>query len=365
MKRLLVIVSSMNKGGAETFLMKIYRNFNREQYQMDFCIMSEKISAYEEEIKNLGAKVYHITEKTVSLTKCMRQIKNIVKENQYKHVLRVNQHSLSVLDLLAAKSGGAKVLAMRSSNADSGSGISRILHKMFIFLPKVVPNVRFAPSTEAAEYTFGKNCIKNGKACLLHNAVDINEYKYSEAKRKKIRNEFDLGNKFVVGHIGRFNHQKNHMFLLEIFAEYLKINPNSVLMLVGTGNLKDNILDKADLLGIRDKIILTGVRGDVPALLSAMDIQVFPSFYEGMPNTIIEAQCASLPCIISDTITKEADITGLVKYMSLDMSASEWAKEIEIKHEQNFARTDMSDCFIKNKYDIDSVTKEFEKLIFA
>lgn len=365
MKRLLVIVCGMNRGGAETFLMKIYRNLDKTKYQMDFCVMSSEIGAYEKEAKALGANIYHITEKSVNLVKCMKQIMQIVRKGEYKYVMRVNQHSLSTLDLIAAKAGGAKILAMRSSNADSGSKKSRMLHNLFKFLPKIVPNVKFAPSTEAAEYTFGKNCIKKGKAFLLHNALDIDEFKYDEEKRNAVRAEFNVRDKYIVGHVGRFNKQKNHDFLLDIFAEYLKLNSNAVLLLVGGGELEADIRNKIKSLGIEDKVIIAGVRKDVSALMSAMDIQVFPSFYEGMPNTIIEAQCSGLPCVVSDTITSEADITGLVKYLPLDMSAAKWAKETEKYANEHAVREDMSKCFKENKYDIDSVTREFENKIFG
>ena len=163
MKRLLCIISCMNTGGAETFLMKMFRNIDRKQYMMDFCVISKE-NYYEEEIKQLGGKMFYIPLKSKYPVKSFNAIRRIVKENNYNYVIRVNEHSLSTIDLLAAKSGGAKVLAMRSSNASSGSKISVSLHKMFIFLPKIIPNVKFAPSKLAAKYTFGKKCIENNNS---------------------------------------------------------------------------------------------------------------------------------------------------------------------------------------------------------
>ena len=354
----------MNAGGAETFLMKLYRRLDKSKYQMDFAIGSTDEGFYDSEIQKAGGKIYHITPKSAGVWKNFNDIKRIVKENGYGYVMRISQNSLSALELLAAKLGGAKVTAFRSSNSDTSTGRKKdeFVHKMCRFMPRKFADVRIAPSTEAAEFMFGKNCIKNRKAVILHNAVDLNTYNYSEVSRKKIREEFGATEKTVIGHIGRFTAQKNHDFLLEVFSEYTKTNENSLLMLVGCGELESAIREKAASLNIRDKVIFTGVRSDVPSLLSAMDAFVFPSFYEGMPNTVIEAQATGLPCIISDRVTKEADITGLVKFMPLE-APKQWAEEIDrvivAKRETPI------DNFRKNRYDIESVAGQFTNLIFA
>ena len=166
----------------------------------------------------------------------------------------------------------------------------------------------------------------------------------------------------MVGHIGRFMTQKNHAFLLDIFNQIYTQNNNAVLLLVGTGELQAQIKEKIKALGLEKNVIFTGVRSDVPQLLSAMDVFVFPSFYEGMPNTVIEAQATGLPCVIADTITSEADITGLVKYLSLSDSADKWAETaFELAKSE---RKDTKEEFIKNKYDIESVAQEFVRLVF-
>lgn len=361
-KRLLCIVSSMDTGGAETFLMKIYRNLNREKYQMDFCVSSDRKGAYDDEILSLGGKIHHSALKKDGIFKAFNSIKKTVKENNYKYVIRVNEHSLSVIDLIAAKCGGAKILAMRSSNAGSPKKISKFLHKAFKFLPKFVPDVKIAPSTEAAEYTFGKNSVKNGKVTLLHNAICVDDFLFSEENRKKHRDELNLDGKFVIGHIGRFSAQKNHSFLLDIFSEICKLDNTAHLVLVGKGELEEQIKEKAKTLGISDCITFTGVRSDVNELLSAFDVNVFPSFYEGMPNTVIEAQASGLNCVISDTITKEANITGLVSYLSLNDDAKIWAKKaLTFKGAK---RNNEKNAFVKSGYEIKTVAKEFENLIF-
>lgn len=364
MKRLLCIVGGMNAGGAETFLMKVYRQLDKSKYQMDFAVGAKEKGFYDDEILMMGGKIYHISPKSEGLFKNFGEIKKIVAENNYTCVLRTSQHSLSALELYAAKKGGATVRAFRSSNSNTTSASKKdlLLHKMCGFMPKIYANVRLAPSTEAAEFMFGNKCVKNNKVSILHNAVDLSVFRYDVDKRAEIRGELGVENNVVIGHVGRFNSQKNHSFLLDVFAKMKTKEPRAVLVLVGKGELEQPIKEKIETLGLSDSVIFTGVRSDVPALLSAMDVFVFPSFYEGMPNTVIEAQATGLPCIIADTITREADITGLVKYMSLGETADAWA-DVALSA-ISVERADTRQKFIDNKYDIDSTVKYFTELVF-
>ena len=364
MKKLLCIVGSLNQGGAETFLMKILRKIDRSKYMIDFCVMRNEIGEYEEEIKELGGKIYHITPKSQNPARCFFEIKSIVKLGRYENVMRVNEHSLSTVDLIAAKFGGAKKLIMRSSNADSGSKKSKFLHKLFNFLPRWIPNVKIAPSKKAAEYTFGKQNVKKGKVAFLQNGLAVDDFTFNELVRQNLRKELNLEDKFVVGHIGRFQKQKNHKFLIDVFKEILKKKENACLMLVGgNGELLEQTKEYVNQLGLENKVLFLGNRSDVPKLLSAFDVLVFPSLFEGMPNVVIEAQAAGLPCLISDTITPEADITGLVKYLSLEKPANEWAEEA-ISHSACFERKCYKEDFIAAGYDVEAVVEKFINLVF-
>lgn len=366
MKRLLCIVGKMDVGGAETFLMKIYRNVDRKNYQMDFAV-SEK-GYYDDEIKIMGGKVYYIHPKTVSVFKNFIDIVSLVKKNKYKYVMRISQHSLSGLELIAAKIGGAKIRVFRSSNSNttSTSKLNQILHKGCIFMPRYFANIKIAPSTEAAEFMFGKKYVKDKKVILLHNALDLNIYKFNSKLREKIRNEFYIKNNLVIGHIGRFNKQKNHKFLIDVFAEILKRKPDSILMLIGKGEMKEKIEEQIIKLGIDKSVIFTGVRDDVPELLCAMDIFIFPSLYEGMPNTVIEAQATGLPCVIADTITREAGITDLVHYKSLQYSPREWSEDVlSYCNRDNKNRELYSEQLKAAGYDINDCAKKFIEIIFG
>lgn len=361
MKRLLCITANMNAGGAETFLMKIYRTLDRTKYQMDFCVSSNE-NYYGNEIKDLKGRIYVIPAKSKHPLKSFYCIAKIVKENKYQYVMRVNEHSLSVIDLIAAKFGGAKRLIMRSSNSSSDGKLSRFLHNVFKFLPKYVPDVKIAPSKLAAKYTFGSKNVDNNRVVILNNGLDIKQFSFSEINRDMLRTQLNLENRFVVGHVGRFNEQKNHIFLLQVFQQILKLRNDAVLLMIGEGYLLDSIKQKAKEMRIFDKCIFTGVRSDVNQLLSAMDVFVFPSLYEGMPNTVIEAQVSGLPCIVSDSITKECNVSGLVKFNSLNDSANNWAKEAIEFCNNNRLKT--VDIMYNKGYDINDVTQKFTKLIF-
>ncbi len=362
MKRLLCIVSAMNTGGAETFLMKMYRSLDREKYQMDFCVNSDE-NFYEQEILKMGGKIYKISAKSQNVLKWHQELKQVVHENGYQYVIRVCEHSLAALDLLVAREGGAKQLIMRSSNTGSGGKITTVVHRCFRFLPQTVPTVKLAPSTEAAEYTFGKGCIGRGEAFLLHNAIDTSVYCFDENGRERLRKEMGLEDKFVVGHVGRFNQQKNHAFLIDVFQELHNRNPQARLVLVGKGELEQAVRQKVCALGLEEYVIFTGVRQDIPQLLSAFDVFLFPSLYEGMPNTVIEAQATGLPCVISDTITQQARITDLIRFCSLQSSVLTWADACLKVTSVNRAK--YSNTLIEAGYDISAVVPQFVKWTFG
>lgn len=364
MKRVLCLISGMNAGGAETFLMKVYRRLDKTKYQMDFCINATDKCFYEDEIISHGGKIYRITPKSESIRNFRKQLFDIVKSNRYMYVLRITSNAFGFMDLKIAHKAGAMVCAARSSNSsDGGSMKSRIAHVLGRLLYGRYVNVRIAPSDLAAKYTFGNKAYKNGSVNILHNAIDTDVYGFDAQGRTNIRAELKIsGNTTVIGHVGRFMAQKNHLFLIDVFSEYVKKNENSLLLLVGGGELEGEIRKRAAERGVADRIVFTGVRSDIPALFSAMDVFVFPSFYEGMPNAVIEAQATGLPCVISDRITREADITGLVDYLPLGDAAA-WAEHISSMPLPVLRKTPYRE-FSEKCYDIETVCKEFVRLIF-
>ena len=356
MKRLLCIVGAMNVGGAETFLMKIYRTIDREKYQFDFCVAKKEKNDYEDEINSLGGKMYRITPKTQGFFKNFNDIKRIVKENKYEYVIRISQNSMSAIELFAAKLGGAKKIVFRSSNTSvHGGTLEKICHKLFKPIANIISNVKIAPSKEAAKFMFGRR-----KYYQINNGLDLDKFSFSDDKRKKYRNEFDVQDDVkVIGHVGRFTFQKNHKFLIDVFSEYQKLNSNSELWLFGTGELEDETKEYAKN---NKRIRFMGLRKDINEIYSAMDCFVFPSLFEGMPNTVIEAQTSGLHCLVSDTITKDCNISDNVEFLSLNNNAEEWAKRIVFI--SNEERKEKTKLIKDNKYDIIDVANEFINIIF-
>ncbi len=362
MKRLLCIVNAMDAGGAETFLMKVYRALDKSKYQIDFCVSSETPGFYDEEIQASGGRFFFVPHKSVDPIGNFIGIYKLVKSENYMSVMRMSAHALSTLDLLAAKMAGAKKVILRSTSTQNDGG--RFLHSVFAFMPKIVPNVKIAPSVAAAEFTFGRRAVADGKVNIINNAIPLDKYTFSEQIRYSIRKEYGIENKFVIGNIGRFFAEKNHLFLIDIFAEVIKKNQNAVLMLVGDGELRAKIEEKIDKLGLQKYVILTGVKSNVNELLMAMDVIAFPSLYEGMPNAIIEAQATGLNCVISSTITKEANITGCVKYVALDENAAKWAEIISRNRTINDRSTNVN--ILKQKgYDILDVANQFADIVYC
>lgn len=364
MKRVLCIINTMNTGGAETFLMKVFRALDRTKYQMDFCVNVEK-NFYDKEICELGGKIFYIPPKSNGIKTFKKNLSELIKREKYEYVLRITSNAAGFLDLKIAKKAGAKICSARSSNSSDGLGVkAKMIHRLGRFLYEKYVDVKFAPSDLAAEYTFGKKSIKQRKALILNNGIDLDVFRYYSEERDKLRKELKIDDKIVVGHIGRFMEQKNHSFLLDVFREIKDKEKNAVLLLIGgNGDLEASVKEKVELLGINDSVIFAGIRSDIPQILSAMDVFVMPSFYEGMPNTVIEAQATGLHCVISNTITKQANITGIVQYLSLDDSAQVWAKKVlELVRKP---RVDTRQFFIENNYDILSVAVQFTKLVFG
>lgn len=365
MQRLLCLVSAMDPGGAETFLIKIYRQLDREKYQMDFCVNKQAKGFYEEEIERLGGRIYRIPSKSENLLGFKNQLYNIVNKNKYQHVMRITSNAMGFMDLKIAKEAGANVCIARSSNSSDGGSIkSRIMHVLGQFMFDRYVDVKIAPSDLAAEYTFGKKKYRNGDVVILHNALDLNIYRFDREGRKRVRAELNIADDIkLIGHIGRFSKQKNHEFLIEIYREIHKKNNKTKLLLVGNGELEMQIKKLVHQYGLDNDIVFAGIRSDIPQILSAIDAFVFPSYYEGMPNTLIEAQATGLPCIIADTITRSADVTNNVTYLSLNALPEEWAINVLNKERKNSA--DIKKMMQQKGYDITEVVSKFLSVCFS
>lgn len=354
MIRILQIVGTMHPGGIENFIMNLYEKIDREKFQFDFVVHLRKENDHTEQIKKLGGNVYEIPRLTKDPIGSLSMLYKIVKKNKYQIVIRHTANALVAPQLLAAKMAGAKTICHSHNETDPQA----LLHKIGKVLMKLVTDKRLACSQKAGEWMFDKKEFR-----VIHNAINVNKFVYSEEKAGKVRDEFSLQDKHVYGHIANFRESKNHMFLLEVYKEIAKLDDKAVFFCLGEGELRQEIEKKIKELSLEDRVILTGIRHDVENFMSCMDVLIFPSFFEGLPLTLIEAQIAALPAIISDTITKEVIITdGLVTMESIKDKPEIWAKKaLELlKDGKVQSRQCQREAIRKAGYDMDELVKWYE-----
>lgn len=324
--RILHIVPNMNSGGLENLIMNIYRNIDRSKVQFDFLVHYQQRGFFDDEIEKLGGKIYRFSfREDHRLFKYRKELNQFFSTHQEYKVVHAHMASLGFIYLKIAKQHGVPVRIAHSHGTSYLKTLKGYLKFLTFKLIKYQANVYFACSTEAGRYLFGQK----RKFTIIPNAIDMQRFDYNEKVRKEVRSELMLdNNQFVIGNIGRFNLQKNHTFLLAIFSEIVKKKSDSILLLVGKGELEDEIKEKVKLLGLEEKVKFLGLRKDVERLYQAMDVFLMPSLFEGLPLTGIEAQASKLTCYFSDTITKEVVISDHVQFLSLMVKAGEWAESI-------------------------------------
>lgn len=329
MIRVLQVLGKTNLGGAESRIMDLYRHMDREQVQFDFLVHYREKGYFDDEIKELGGEIYYLPSfRVYNYFSYKKACRCFFEEHSEFAAVHGHMTSTAAIYLPEAKRVGIPltIAHARSAGVDKGlkGTITKILRKN---LYKKCDRM-FACSDLAAEAVFGKKRYKENRVTILPNAVDTKEFLPNEKVRFQIRREYNLEDKFVVGHVGRFHYAKNHAFLLEIFAEVLKEKENAVLMLLGDGPLKAEIEQKAQQMGIADKVIFAGNQTPVAPFYQAFDFFLFPSRFEGLPGTVVEAQASGITCLISDAITKQVKATDLVNFMSIDETAKSWADEV-------------------------------------
>ncbi|PGO33396.1 glycosyl transferase family 1 [Bacillus cereus] len=333
-KRVLHIVSAMNRGGTETLLMNIYRKLDRNKVQFDFISHRNEQDDYDEEIIGLGGKIYKIP----SLGKVgpyvyIKKLVGIMSDNCYVAV-HVHTDYQGGFAAVAAQMSGVKkrICHSHSNNWPKGSGMTaRITLRILQSIIKYAGTNFCACSVEAARFLFGEKMIKKNKIQVIKNAIDINQFVNENIRDTiSLRKELDIPEEAkVIGHIGRFSTSKNHSFLLQVLKEILNKDANFIAILVGDGPLKDSIELEAKKLEIYNNIRFLGIREDVPRLMKVFDVFIFPSIFEGFGMVALEAQCAGVPCIVSDTIPKNIDMNlGIVSFVALDEKIEVWSVEI-------------------------------------
>ncbi|MES5927964.1 glycosyltransferase family 1 protein [Bacillus cereus group sp. MG9] len=332
-KRVLHIVSAMDRGGAEALLMNVYRNIDRKKVQFDFVSHKSEECDYDKEIIALGGKIYRIS--SLGQAGPLSYIKELVKVMSSNQYVAAHAHTdyQGGFVAVAAKIAGIKIRVCHShsNNWPIGSGMKGKVLLFFLRTLIAYAGTNYcACSVEAARFLFNEN-IGNTKVKIVKNAIDTNQFVNVDIQdSNKVREEFNIpvGAK-VIGHIGRFSESKNHIFMLKVCKEVLKSDSKFMLVLVGDGPLQDSIELEAKSLGIYEKIRFLGVRKDIPRIIRMFDVFLFPSLFEGFGIVALEAQCAGVPCVVANTITKNVDMgLGIISFISLDEKLEIWSAEI-------------------------------------
>lgn len=347
--RVLQVVTIMNRGGLETMLMNYYRKLDRDKIQFDFMTNRVERGHYDDEIESLGGKIYRLSPiKPGNYNRYFKELDEFFKEHKEYEVVHSHINENSGFVLKAAKQAGVKCRIAHSHLSDLK------LDYKYPFRVYARRNLKgnvsdyFACSKRAGEWLFGKEINESGKVIILNNAVDVDRFKMNENIRQKIRNDLQLENKKVIGHVGRFNPQKNHEFLIDVFNEVHKKDKDTVLLLIGDGYLKSKIEDKVKKLELSEAVKFLGVREDIPQLMQAMDLFLFPSQFEGLAVVMVEAQASGLKVITSTGVTNESNITGDVEFIDLKKEPCYWAERIL---NSNFKKKDNVKKIINQGYD--------------
>lgn len=354
MIRILHVFHQMNMGGAESLIMNVYRNIDKAKFQFDFVVHTQEPGLYDEEIRKLGGNIYYIRGfKPYNIIQYKNDWKRFLKGKEYVVHCHISYSAAIIVKI--TKQFGLQTFVHSHNISAQGDPktLNVIIKNSIVRLQKRVydkyADYKLACSEEAGKWLFGNKGIKQNNFLVIKNGIKLANYVFNNDYRNEYREMFNISkDTFVVGHIGRFDEQKNHKFLLEIFKEVVNIRTNSALMLIGSGSLETAIKQKAKVMGLVDKIIFCGVRNDVPKILSVFDVLAFPSIYEGFGIVILEAQANGLKCFISDTIPSGVDISKTTRFLSLSQSPAVWAEEILT----NSKRIEDTSTLIKEGYDI-------------
>lgn len=322
-------LARMNRGGAETLIMNIFRHIDKGRYNFHFLLNSDECD-YADEIRKLGGKIYSIPGRSQGVLRYCNALDTFFSSHRGEfQAVHMHTSSLSSLELLYyAKKYGIKKRIIHSHNTAQTGIIHNILHYVQKPVLRYLATNYLSCSKVASDWLYRGTGVLS-KSVVINNGIDLKQFEYNINSREEIRQFYNISdNTVVLGHVGRFDVVKNHSFLLDIFNEFHKINSDSVLICVGVGSLLEKCKKKAQELGIGDNVIFTGLQTEIFKYLSAFDFFIFPSLYEGLPVALVEAQASGLPTVVSDKVSPEAKLSNSLSFFPLEKSASDWARYI-------------------------------------
>ena len=353
----------MDQGGIENLLMNIYRNVDREKVQFDFIVHREQKGCFEDEITEIGGKIYRTPPfNPFHYNAYASAVEKVYRDHpEYKIV---HCHSeLNLWPLKIAEKCGIPVRIAHSHNTKCRFSLKTFFfyyEKMFI---KKYCTHMFMCSEPAGEWSFGRKAVEENRCRLVKNGIVVPNFTFNETTRERIRHELGIENKIVIGHVGKFMAQKNHEFLIKLFEYIHKENSSTVLMLIGGGELEEKIKTMVHDYSLDDSVMFMGTRKNVNDYMQAMDVFVLPSAWEGLGIVNIEAQAAGLPAVVSDEVPEEAVVTDLITRLPLSEPYEVWSREI-LKRADT-VRRDTSEEIFKSGYDIVRTAKQLEDFYYS
>ena len=327
--RVLHMIGSLEMGGAQNMVMSLYRAVDRNKIQFDFIIDCDTASVFTQEIHRLGGRIFRLPKiNEASLSEVRSSWNKFFTDHPEYKILHSHVRSYASVYLPIAKAHGVKTI-IHSHNTSNGTGLASLIKKALQYPLRYQADYFFGCSEIAGQWLFGDKVVKSDRYFMLKNAVDMGRFAYRPAVRAQIREELGVDeNTLLIGHVGRMNPQKNHKFLIECFRKVVDKRADAKLILLGDGDLRDEVSHQITQLGLDDHVLMLGVRSNVEDYFSAMDCMVLPSLHEGLPVVVVEAQANGLRCLVSDTVTREVRLSQLVEYLPISQGAEPWVNAI-------------------------------------
>ena len=355
--RILHVLGTTNLGGAESRIMDLYCNIDRARVQFDFMVHTQEEGYFDKKIQELGGKVYHMPSFRIwNYREYKRAWGNFFRKHNEFKVVQGHMTSTAAIYLSAAKKSGVPLTIAHARSAGVDKGIKGIATRFLRRHLAEKADRCIACSFEAAQSVFGKKA----EVRIIPNAVRLDDFQFSIEKREQMRKRLGVSDSWVLGHVGRFHYAKNHEYLIHILAELVKKDKNAILLLLGDGENRKNIVKLVEQLGLQEHVVFLGNQRPIADYYQAMDFFVFPSRYEGLPGTVVEAQASGLRCVVSSQVTKEVCCTDLVTFMSIEENPKGWADYI--LQNRNYLRENAIEEMQKKGFDVKGQIALYNKI---
>lgn len=359
--KILHVLGTLNIGGAESMILNLYRRIDKSTVQFDFVIHTEEDGDFSNEIKSYGGRIFKAPRYT--------GMNHLLYINWWNHFfahyrnyqfLHCHMRSIAAIITPIAKKNGLLTI-VHSHSTSNGVGIKAKWKDIMQFPIRYQSDYLFACSREAGEWLFGKKACRSGRYHFIPNSIDVHRFLFDSKIRKEVREEMHLDGKKVIGNIGRIVQPKNQSFLIDILNEMVKTDDSVRLLIVGDGELQGQLKEKTKKLRLNEFVIFTGARSDAERMYQAMDVFVFPSIWEGLPVSVVEAQASGLRCFVSDRITKDVKLTKNIRYIALERGIDNWAELIRKSLEYKRSGLEGDDLKSMQKFESSNVAKQLQE----